>query len=74
MVAEETGVQEQVVQLNLVEAALLREETRGSHWREDYPERDDAVWGRHIDITLMEGAPLLTTAPLRQPETAGEPR
>lgn len=25
----------------LVHHALLRQETRGSHWREDYPERDD---------------------------------
>ena len=57
----------------LVGAALLREETRGSHWREDHPERDDAVWGRHIDVTLLEGAPLLSTTPLRQPQTAGEP-
>ena len=24
--------------------ALLREETRGSHWREDFPERDDEHW------------------------------
>jgi L-aspartate oxidase len=57
----------------LVEAALLREETRGSHWREDHPERDDADWSVHIDVTLVDGVPRLTTTPLRQPETAGEP-
>jgi L-aspartate oxidase len=57
----------------LVEAALLREETRGSHWREDHPERDDADWAVHIDVTLVDGVPRLTTTPLRQPETAGEP-
>jgi len=28
----------------LVQHARLREETRGSHWREDYPDRDDAAW------------------------------
>ena len=57
----------------LVEAALLREETRGSHWREDHPERDDADWSVHIDVTLVDGVPRLTTTPLRQPETAGDP-
>ncbi|MEU9228209.1 L-aspartate oxidase [Streptomyces massasporeus] len=36
----------------LVAAALLREETRGCHWREDRPERDDAAWRRHIVVTL----------------------
>jgi L-aspartate oxidase len=39
----------------LLGAALLREETRGSHWREDFPDRDDETWARHIDITLSEG-------------------
>jgi L-aspartate oxidase len=57
----------------LAEAALLREETRGSHWREDHPERDDARWDRHIDVTLVAGVPLLSTTPLRRPETAGGP-
>jgi len=28
----------------LTRHASLREETRGSHWREDFPERDDALW------------------------------
>ncbi|MEU5395776.1 L-aspartate oxidase [Streptomyces tibetensis] len=36
----------------LVAAALLREETRGCHWREDRPERDDTAWRRHIVVTL----------------------
>jgi L-aspartate oxidase len=57
----------------LVEAALLREETRGSHWREDHPDRDDADWAVHIDVTLVDGVPRLATTPLRQPETAGDP-
>ena len=35
----------------LVGAARLREETRGSHWREDYPDRDDA-WAGHIDTRM----------------------
>ncbi|GAA2914495.1 L-aspartate oxidase [Streptomyces thioluteus] len=36
----------------LVAAALRREETRGSHWREDRPDRDDAAWRRHVLVTL----------------------
>lgn len=36
----------------LVAAALRREETRGCHWREDHPGRDDASWRRHFRITL----------------------
>ncbi|OIJ89804.1 L-aspartate oxidase [Streptomyces colonosanans] len=36
----------------LVAAALLREETRGCHWREDHPRRDDTTWRRHIVVRL----------------------
>ncbi|WP_437033180.1 L-aspartate oxidase [Streptomyces sp. enrichment culture] len=36
----------------LVAAARRREETRGCHWREDRPERDDTRWRRHLVVTL----------------------
>jgi len=36
----------------LVAAALMREETRGCHWREDHADRDDAHWRRHIVVTV----------------------
>lgn len=39
----------------LAQSALLREETRGSHWREDFPERDDATWAGHVDSRLVDG-------------------
>jgi L-aspartate oxidase len=39
----------------LAQSALLREETRGSHWREDFPERDDAHWAGHFDVTTRDG-------------------
>jgi L-aspartate oxidase len=32
----------------LVAAAARREETRGCHWREDFPDRDDARWHGHL--------------------------
>jgi L-aspartate oxidase len=35
----------------LVSAALRREETRGAHWREDYPLASDA-WRGHLVTTL----------------------
>lgn len=30
------------------EAALLREESRGGHYREDFPQRRDEQWLKHI--------------------------
>ncbi|WP_448321450.1 L-aspartate oxidase [Streptomyces sp. CO7] len=42
----------------LVEAARRREETRGCHWREDRPDRDDEGWRRHIVVRLGEGRTL----------------
>lgn len=38
----------------LVEAALRREETRGSHWREDFPE-SRAEWSGHLVTVLRDG-------------------
>ena len=40
----------------LVEAAALRRETRGSHWREDFPDRDDDRWSGHVDVALDSSA------------------
>jgi L-aspartate oxidase len=41
----------------LAEAALRREETRGSHWREDFPDRDDTHQSGHHDWWVDHGRP-----------------
>ncbi|MEU8917690.1 L-aspartate oxidase [Streptomyces nigrescens] len=55
----------------LVAAARRREETRGCHWREDHPDRDDASWRRHFRITLEADRALTirTTATAEFPPT-----
>ncbi len=47
----------------LAEAARLREETRGSHWREDFPVRDDERWAGHVDARMTPSGLALSFAP-----------
>ncbi|WP_326826372.1 L-aspartate oxidase [Streptosporangium sp. NBC_01756] len=53
----------------LVAAARNREETRGSHWREDFPERNDAWWLGHLDVTLTAEGMTMTYVPHGQRAT-----
>ncbi|MFE6647841.1 L-aspartate oxidase [Nocardioides sp. NPDC057772] len=59
------------VSLALAKAALLRQETRGSHWREDFAERDDAGFAGHFDLRLRDGETVATfvPAPATDPST-----
>ena len=36
----------------ITRAALFRTETRGSHFRTDFPEKDDSNWLLHTSITM----------------------
>ncbi|RHW26662.1 L-aspartate oxidase [Nocardioides immobilis] len=44
----------------LADAAALREETRGSHWRDDFAERDDERWAGHFDVSMTDGVTTVT--------------
>lgn len=36
-------------------AALMREESRGGHYRIDYPKKDDLIWRKHIVASIEHG-------------------
>jgi L-aspartate oxidase len=52
--------------------ALVREETRGSHWREDYPSPDDLRWHLRL-VSSLDGDGEITTRRLPVPVTVQLP-
>ncbi len=45
-------------------SALIRTESRGAHWREDFPKRDDANWLKHTFVALKDGSLEATYKPV----------
>jgi succinate dehydrogenase / fumarate reductase, flavoprotein subunit len=62
--ALELGYMVDCAQATLV-GALERKESRGAQFRTDYPERNDAEWLKHIDISLdADGVPQVSYSPV----------
>jgi len=57
----------------IARAALERTESRGSHFRADHPDRDDARWLRHVVLTRTADGPAVTTRPVRITRLRPEP-
>ncbi len=48
----------------IVAGALAREESRGAHYRADFPKRDDVNWLKHTLVTRTTEGPQLSHAPV----------
>ncbi len=55
-------------------SAAARTESRGWHYREDFPQRDDANWRCNVNVKLEDGAPKVWTSRLPYERYAVQPR
>lgn len=58
----------------IVVSALARTESRGAHFREDYPERDDGNWLKHTLVSHAPGGPEITYKPVTVTRFTPKPR
>ena len=64
MEAIELGHQLELCEVILT-GALHRRESRGAHFREDFPERDDIAWGKHTLLFRTPAGPEVRLRPVR---------
>jgi succinate dehydrogenase / fumarate reductase flavoprotein subunit len=58
----------------IVLSALKRTESRGAHWREDFPDRDDQRWLKHTLVALKDGEPAIFYRPVTVTRFEPKPR
>ncbi len=71
--AREVGYLLDAAEVTVV-AALARQESRGAHFREDFPERDDTNWLKHSLASQSEDGPTLTFKPVSITRFTPKPR
>jgi succinate dehydrogenase / fumarate reductase flavoprotein subunit len=58
----------------IVLGAIERKESRGAQFLTDYPDRNDEEWLKHIVVTLVDGEPKLSEAPVTMTQWEPEER